>query len=230
MLVHPIAVLLALLVLLTTTPAGADTILSARCIGCDMHGRDMHGQDLHGSTYIGTDMRNINLRDANLQNVKFIGVDISGGHLDGSDLRGATFTGVDFSDVTWSNARVSDVRLTGVDLERPQFAGVEVHTLLSRCIGCDFARADLRGLDMHGTILIGADFHDANLENVNLNGATLCSGSSPKPCADLRGARVAGADFRNVRWCDGIDRSCRPVTADELRRLTNNPLTGAQLP
>jgi uncharacterized protein YjbI with pentapeptide repeats len=230
MLVHPIAVLLALLVLLTTAPAGADTILSARCIGCDMHGQDLHGQDLHGGTYIGADMRNINMRDANLQNVKFIGVDITGGQLDGSDLRGATFTGVNFSDVTLRGTRVRDVRLTGVDLERTQFAGVEVHTLLSRCIGCDFAQADLRGLDMHGTVLIGADFRDGNLEKVNFNGATLCSGNSTKPCADLRGARVAGADFRNVRWCEGVDRDCRPVTADELRRFSNNPLTGALLP
>jgi hypothetical protein len=33
-----------------------------------------------------------------------------------------------------------------------------------------------------------------------------------------------------VRWCDGVDGGCRPVTADELRRLSNNPLTGALLP
>lgn len=88
----------------------------------------------------------------------------------------------------------------------------------------------MHGLDMHGTALIGADFHDADLENANLNGATLCSGNGSKPCANLHGARVAGADFRGVRWCQGIDRDCRPVTADELRRLTDNPLSGAQLP
>jgi uncharacterized protein YjbI with pentapeptide repeats len=231
MLAHPLAAVLALLFLLLTSPAGAaDTVLSARCIGCDLHGQDLQRHDLHGATYIGTDMQNIDLRDANLQNVKFIGVDLSGGTLDGADLRGSTFTGVDFGSATFRGSRVTGIRLTGVNLERVQLGDVDVPAFLARCIGCDFARADLHGLDMHGTALIGADFHDSNLENVSFNGATLCSGSSSKPCVDLRGARVAGADFRNVRWCAQLDRGCRPATAGELRRLTGNPLTGAQLP
>jgi uncharacterized protein YjbI with pentapeptide repeats len=209
MLVHPIAALLALLMLLATRPAGAaDAILSARCIGCNMRDQDLHGRDLHGGTYIGTDMHNINLRGADLHDVRFVGVDLSGGHLDGSDLRGTTFTGVDFGDATLSGARVTGIRLTGVE----------------------FSRADLHGLDLHGTTLVGSDFDHANLENVNFNGAALCNGHAAKPCANLRGARVAGADFRNVRWCEEFDRGCRPVTADELRRLGSNPLTGAQLP
>jgi uncharacterized protein YjbI with pentapeptide repeats len=207
MLAHPLAAVLALLFLLLTSPAGAaDTVLSARCIGCDLHGQDLQRHDLHGATYIGTDMQNIDLRDANLQNVKFIGVDLSGGTLDGADLRGSTFTGVDFGSATLRGSRVTGIRLTGVNLERVQLGDVDVPAFLARCIGCDFARADLHGLDMHG------------------------SGSSSKPCVDLRGARVAGADFRNVRWCAQLDRGCRPATAGELRRLTGNPLTGAQLP
>jgi hypothetical protein len=136
MFAHPLAAFLALLLLLMTSPAGAaDTILSARCIGCDMHGRDLHGQDLHGATYIGTDMQHIDLRDADLRNVKFVGVDISGGDLDDSDLRGSTFTGVDFGNSTLRGARVSGIRLTGVDLEHIQLADVDVPEFLARCIG-----------------------------------------------------------------------------------------------
>jgi uncharacterized protein YjbI with pentapeptide repeats len=231
MLFHPIAAFAALLILLVTAPAGAaDTILKARCIGCDMHGQDLRGRDLHGATYIGADLRNVDLRDADLHDAKFIGVDLSGARLDGSDLRGVAFTGTDFGNATLSDSQVSGVRITGADLKHVQLAGVKVYQLLARCIGCDFARADLHGMDMHGTALIGADFHDANLEKVNFNGATLCSGNDRKSCIELRGARIGGADFRNVRWCRELDRICRPVTADELRRFTHNALDGALLP
>ena len=85
-------------------------------------------------------------------------------------------------------------------------------------------------MDMHGTALIGADFHDANLENVNFNGATLCSGNDRKSCIELRGARVAGADFRNVQWCRELDRICRPVTAAELAASPTTRLTEPSYP
>jgi uncharacterized protein YjbI with pentapeptide repeats len=88
----------------------------------------------------------------------------------------------------------------------------------------------MHGVDMHGASLPGADFRDANLENANLNGAALCGDNDDKRCANFSGARVNGADFRNVRWCEHIDRSCRPVTADELRRYGRNAFDGALLP
>jgi uncharacterized protein YjbI with pentapeptide repeats len=230
MIFRSILVFAAILALATALPAGAaDITENARCIGCNMRGQDLHDSNLRGSVYIGADMQNVNLRGADLRDVKFIGVNLSGGHLDGADLRGAMFTGVDFGDATLATTKVSGVRLTGVSLERAQL-GTEVRTLLAQCIACDFSGADMHGMDLHGTTLIGGRFRKANLENTNFNGATLCSGHDRTRCVDLRDAIVSGADFRNVRFCEELDRICRPVTADELRRYSHNRLDGALLP
>jgi hypothetical protein len=38
------------------------------------------------------------------------------------------------------------------------------------------------------------------------------------------------ADFSNARWCNWGGSSCRPATADELRRYGHNSFTGALQP
>jgi uncharacterized protein YjbI with pentapeptide repeats len=212
------------------TNFGLDIVHGAQCIGCDMHGRDFHGRDMHGQTYIGTDMKDTDFRNADLHGAKFIGVDLTGARLDGADLRNASFTGTDFSGTTFAGAKLDGVKLTGADLRRAQLAGVVARQLLARCIGCDFSRSDLHGIDFHDTALIGDDFHGANLEHANFNGATLCVDGGGDHCSDFRDARVDGADFRNVRWCDRNESTCRTATADELRRYGHNAFTNAILP
>ena len=225
----------------------SDTALNAHCVGCDLSRRDLHGRDLHGARYIGTDLHDADLRGADMRDAKFIGVNLRGAHLERADLRNGAFTGVNFRDVAFAGARLSGVRMTGADFSHDTFAGVDTAALLARCVGCDISYAQLDNADLHDVSMIGSDFHnatlrnanaahaslvgagfrDANLEQASFNGAWICGGSDKPSCIDLTGARVNGADFRNVRWCERRADQCRPATLDELRRFTHNQLTGA---
>jgi uncharacterized protein YjbI with pentapeptide repeats len=232
-----------------TSAAGdtSDTALNSHCIGCDMSRRDLHGRDLHGARYIGTDLHETNLRDADMHDAQFIGVNLRGAHLERADLRNGSFTGVNFRDAALAGAHFTGIRITGAEFSHDNFTGVDTAALLARCVGCNISYANLDHADLHDVSMIGSDFHNATLRNANaahasligadfrsahlerasFNGAWLCGGSDRPGCADLDGAHVEGADFRNVRWCDRRASSCRAATLDELRRYTHNQLTGA---
>lgn len=73
----------------------------------------------------------------------------------GCDLHGHDFRRQDL------HARVSGVRMPGSEFRHARFDKVDTRRLLANCIGCDFTHADLHGVDMRGTALVGADFRDA---------------------------------------------------------------------
>ncbi|MGC1381431.1 MAG: pentapeptide repeat-containing protein [Candidatus Baltobacteraceae bacterium] len=109
-------------------------------------------------------------------------------------------------------------------------------------VGADFARTDLRNATFKRANLTGADFRDADLRGTNFRDAKLCSreesweGSMDATdrrsgCVDFRGADLRGADLRGALMCrSGREpRSCQPVDAATLRRLSRSNLDGATL-
>ncbi len=70
--------------------------------------------------------------------------------------------------------------------------------LVRNCIGCDFSRRDLHGLDLSNLSLIGDDFSRADLRGVNLHASKLTGvdlSHSDLRDADLSDASLSGVDL-----------------------------------
>jgi beta-lactamase regulating signal transducer with metallopeptidase domain len=94
--------------------------------------------------------------------------------------------------------RIGDV------MTRHNFVGLdETHgsvtrELIGRCIGCDFSRRDLHGMDFSGLTLIGDDFSYVNLTGANFHGAKLTGldlSHANLDNADLSDATITGVDL-----------------------------------
>jgi beta-lactamase regulating signal transducer with metallopeptidase domain len=70
--------------------------------------------------------------------------------------------------------------------------------LVRNCIGCDFSRRDLRGMDLSNLSLIGDDFSRSDLRGVNLHASKLTGvdlSHSDLRDADLSDASLSGVDL-----------------------------------
>jgi uncharacterized protein YjbI with pentapeptide repeats len=79
--------------------------------------------------------------------------------------------------------------------------GTVTRELIARCVGCDFSRRDLRGLDLSNLTLIGDDFTYVNLSGVNLHGSKLTGidlSHSILDNANLSDASLTGVDLRQA--------------------------------
>jgi uncharacterized protein YjbI with pentapeptide repeats len=100
-----------------------------------------------------------------------------------------------------------------------------------RCVGCDFARADLHGVDLHGVSYVGSDFAHANLSGANLRSAKMVGADFDN--ADVSNAVLAdgsfvGAQFENVN-AKGADFRRSKLIGSSFRNadLTNAHFDGA---
>jgi beta-lactamase regulating signal transducer with metallopeptidase domain len=86
------------------------------------------------------------------------------------------------------------------------------------CSGCDLARADLRGRDLHGRRFSGTDFSHADLRGADLHDASFFG-------SDLHGADLRGADLRGARFTGSNLHNADLSNADARRA----DFTGADL-
>ncbi len=131
-------------------------------------------------------------------------------------------------------------RCVGCDARGANIAGRDLSGV--SIIGGDLRQAKARGVRFENADLEGVSFRDADLREADLRNARLCShddkwrgddaSGGRAGCADFQGADVHGADLRGVLICGGghEPRSCTPVDAGTLRRLTKSNLDGATLP
>jgi beta-lactamase regulating signal transducer with metallopeptidase domain len=107
------------------------------------------------------------------------------------------------------------------------------------CIGCDFSRHDLRGLDLSGLSLLGDDFSHANLEGANLAHTSLKGVSFSRAeltHANFRSANLTGIDFAGANLT-GADFTDATLTGADLSGATMDGaitthihLIGSELP
>ena len=121
-------------------------------------GRDMHGQSLEY-----TDLRGANLQNVNLRNAQLKCIDLRGADLRGADLRGTDLLGVDFDGARLDGASFDGMRGNGVSApgERTALSNGQVRAFINDCVGCNFARADLRARNLSNIKLTGANLSDA---------------------------------------------------------------------
>ena len=171
--------------------------LIASCVGCSLRGADLRGMDLHDLTLTGYDLHGADLSGANLAGAHLFGTSLIDANLQGADLRGAVLTGVSLSGANLDGAHLENVKLVGVSLRTAGLRGTQLRDAIATCTGCDFARMDLRGQDLHGIALSGANFTGADLRDANLSGVRFSG-------ADLSGANLSGADLTGALFvgCD----------------------------
>ena len=111
----------------------------------------------------------------------------------------------------------------GRDDEQQSTRGPVTRDMIANCMGCDFTRRDLHGLDLSGVSLVGIDFTRSNLSGVNLGKASLKG-------VDFTHADLTGASFRSAKLT-GVDLNhTRLDDADfSNAELTGVDLTGASM-
>jgi beta-lactamase regulating signal transducer with metallopeptidase domain len=111
--------------------------------------------------------------------------------------------------------------------------------LIRHCIGCDFTRRDLHGLDLSNISLVGDDFTRANLTGVNFSHSTLEGDDFTRADmshANLHSTKLMGVDFSHA-ILDGSDLSNASLTGVDLSSASLNHanttdlrMVGSQLP
>jgi beta-lactamase regulating signal transducer with metallopeptidase domain len=90
--------------------------------------------------------------------------------------------------------------------------------LVRRCVGCDFTRRDLHGLDLSNMSLVGDDFTRATLTGVNFSHSTLEGIDFTRADirhANLHASKLLGVDLSHA-VLDGSDLSDASLTAVDL--------------
>jgi hypothetical protein len=103
--------------------------------------------------------------------------------------------------------------LVGADTSGPL-----TRDLIRHCIGCDFTRRDLRGLDLSNISLVGDDFTRANLNGVNFSHSALEGDDFTRADmshADLHATKLTGVDFTHA-ILDGSDLSNATLSGVDL--------------
>ncbi len=182
---------------------GVTVVAQAKtCVGCDYSGVNWPGRDLRNVNYNGVDFSKANLSGVNFAGSSMNGADFSRANLGGASFRNARLTGCDFSDANLERVDFTNAWLSGCQFTRARLGSSQLRDVLNGCKGCDFSRADLAGLDLHGVRTNGDDFSRADLRNVNFAGAQLVGTDFSH--AKLDGANLAGA---TLNGCDlsGVD-------------------------
>jgi beta-lactamase regulating signal transducer with metallopeptidase domain len=103
--------------------------------------------------------------------------------------------------------------------------------LIRGCIGCDFTRRDLHGLDLSNLSLVGDDFTRANLSGVNFSHSTLEGDDFTRADmthANLHATKLMGVDFSHA-ILDGSDLSNSMLTGVDLSTASLNHANTADL-
>ncbi len=188
------------------------------CTGCDyananmvnkdfsnrtLEGTNFSRADLHGSRFDHATLTGVNFKDANLEGVSFAGASMEGCNLKGARLAGARFDGA---------------QLTGCNIDPRALSPDQARVVLSSCEGCNFAHADLHGMDLRNVHLEGADLAYADLRGTDLRGAMFTG-------VNFAHARLAGANVDNTDFtgCDFAYADLRNVD------LSKASMTGSTL-
>jgi len=151
------------------------------CTGCNFSDARMPGKDFTHQNLTGSDFA-----DADLKGARFDGSNLSGANFSNADLRDASFvdanmSGCDLEDARLDGARFDGAMLSGCSVNIKKLSPSQARWFLGNCTGCDFAGANLSGLDLRGIKVTGIDLSGASFRN-----------------ADLAGATFSGIDFSNV--------------------------------
>ena len=161
--------------------------------GSSLHDADLRycmlsSADLRKVQFWGTKLQWGILRDANLQ-----GADLWHAHLEKADLTNTNLRGAKLVEAQFNRAELVNADLRGADLKNAKLRG-----------------ANLTVANLHGCDIRGADFQDAKLDGaklteVNRPEARKSSDPQHEPMgemnflgADLKDARICGADLRNA--------------------------------
>lgn len=188
------------------------------CTGCDFANANLNGRDFSNRSLEGT-----NFRGANLQNARFDRAQLTGSNFEAADLRNASFLNADLEGCNLRGARLNGARfdgatLTGCNIDISNLSPEQARVFLTHCEGCDFAHANLRGMDLHGIHLTGANMRGADLRNANLSGASFEGVNLAG--ALLSGANLNGADFSGCNFdrvdLRGVDLSKTNITGSSM--------------
>ena len=189
------------------------------CGGCNfasaqLAGHDFRHQNLEGANFDGT----------NLQGAHFDHAVLTGTNFNNADLRNASFAGAQLEGCNLRGARLDGVRfegaqLTGCNIDTSRLSPEQAKIVLTSCLGCNFANANLRGMDLRNVHLEGAnlahaDLRGANLQNAQFTGVNL-SGASLNG-AHLEGASFMGCEFNGVDLRN-VDLNHTQITGSSLR-------------
>ena len=188
------------------------------CTGCNfadanLSGRDFSNHSMEGSNFAG----------ANLQGAHFDHAQLTGSNFSGADLRNASFAhanleGCNMRHAQLAGANFEGAQLTGCSIDVRDLTPEQTRTILNACEGCDFAHANLHGMDLHGVHLTGADLAGADLSGANLQDAMFTGVNFAN--ANLHGANVNGADFTGCNFSHvdlrGVDLSHASLTGSDM--------------
>lgn len=212
-------------------PDGEETLamLQAGKNGCERL-RWLTGGSEAFTYYCGFDHAWLDLSGAKLSDVKLTNIDLTFAELDGADFRRSELEDVSLrksTGIRFDEATLKDVitpSLTDCSFKKARLIGTlddgtyfncdfrgavlesgEMQSWAFRRFhakDCNFARADLKGIELESAVIEGC-----NLQGADLSGAD-CRGASFKDCdlrkAKLVGAELAAADFTGARL-DGAD-------------------------
>lgn len=203
--------------------------------GADLSGAELEGADLRGAVLAradlsGADLGSARLEGANLGAAKLMGARLHGADLTkatlaradlgGASLRGARLSRADFSETVFGDADLSGVKAEGVIFLRATLTGVKLAGAeLTRCcfLQGSVEKVDFRGVTLTSTAFVetkgdGARFTGARLENLRLVKSCSFEGADFQDAflarANLRGTRLAGADFSRARLQDADLSEC----------------------
>lgn len=202
---------------------------SYELVGADRAGVDWAGMDLSGVDLTDADLSGATLTDADLTLAN-----LTGATLTDADLSGATLKQTNLTKATLEHATLADADLLWTIATRANLVGADLsesylknaYVLDARAAGADLSGASIHGTNVTEATLGAADlsdvncldavFRDAALDGADLTGASLdgtfCGASLQRAVlrgatvrCDLRGARLAHADFGEAEFDDGVD-------------------------
>jgi uncharacterized protein YjbI with pentapeptide repeats/beta-lactamase regulating signal transducer with metallopeptidase domain len=189
-----------------------DTVLpkAIGCNACDFSGARLPGKDFRNQRLAGSDFAHANLRDARFDRSDLSGTAFNGADLTDASFRNADLSGCDLRGATLTGANFSGAHLAGCSIDVRSLAPSQTRAFLRGCTGCDFAYANLDGMDLRGMKLIGTDLRRATLRHADLSGASFTGVDFTG--VDFTGANLDGTTFSG---CDFDKADLRHV---DLRR------------
>lgn len=173
-----------------------DSVLShavlggARFSGATLTGADWMESKLAGADFSGAMLGQCNFLKADLKDARFAGANLADANLIECALDGADFSGALLEKTTFVTCKGEGVSFRGA-----RFAsGILVHgTEFPRA---DFTDADMRKVNLRGTVLIGATFDRADLTGADLSECDATGATFER--AVLKGAMMIRTQFKDA--------------------------------
>jgi uncharacterized protein YjbI with pentapeptide repeats len=197
------------------------------CAGCNYGGANLAHANFAGGDYVGANFQAADLSGANFTGAKLVGVNFFN-----ADLRGAAFNNAECTACNFLGAKLDGATFTGVRMVAGNFNGfdakldgAQLRALLSGCMVCNFADANIAGYNLAGASLIQVDLSGADLSRTNFTAAALCryqndSTGHSVVCNHMQGAKTDGAIFTDIQVCANplAHTGCSPVDAATFHR------------